>query len=46
MKIVKVDIHGTRGLALRDDKGSRVTVAPDSPRGASALSALHRRTRP
>ena len=27
MKIVKVDINGTRGLALRDDKGSRVTVA-------------------
>ena len=27
MKIVKVDIDGTRGLALRDAKGSRVTVA-------------------
>ena len=27
MKIVKIDINGTRGLALRDDKGSRVTVA-------------------
>ena len=27
MKIVKVDINGTRGLALRDSKGSRVTVA-------------------
>ena len=27
MKLVKVDINGTRGLALRDDKGSRVTVA-------------------
>ena len=27
MRIVKVDIHGTRGLALRDAKGSRVTVA-------------------
>ena len=27
MKPVKVDINGTRGLALRDAKGSRVTVA-------------------
>ena len=27
MKLVQVDIHGTRGLALRDAKGSRVTVA-------------------
>ena len=27
MRIVKVDINGTRGLALRDAKGSRVTVA-------------------
>ena len=27
MKIVKVDINGARGLALRDAKGSRVTVA-------------------
>ena len=27
MKIVKVDINGTRGLSLRDAKGSRVTVA-------------------
>ena len=27
MRIVKVDINGTRGLVLRDNKGSRVTVA-------------------
>ena len=27
MKPVKVDINGARGLSLRDDKGSRVTVA-------------------
>ena len=27
MRIVKTDINGTRGLALRDAKGSRVTVA-------------------
>ena len=27
MKFVKVDFNGTRGLSLRDAKGSRVTVA-------------------
>ena len=27
MKLVKVDINGTRGMVLHDDKGSRVTVA-------------------
>ena len=27
MNLVKIDINGARGLALRDDKGSRATVA-------------------
>ena len=39
MKIVKVDINGTRGLALRDARGSRVTVA----RIVRHPGTLHRR---
>ena len=38
MRIVKVDINGTRGLALRDAKGSRVTVARIQRYGRGWLS--------
>ena len=44
MKIVQVDINGTRGLALTDTCGSRVTVAPIAHRTHQVV-ALHRRTR-